>query len=65
MKDLIDADEDDKLSIQIPRLQTTTKTFRYKNIKTWNMMPETLRSEMRIATLKKQLKNWLKDRRKD
>ena len=63
MKEKIDIDTEDMTSTTPPRLQFTSQGFRWRAVELWNQLPHDLRGQHRILPFKKNLKNWIKDRR--
>ena len=63
MKDKIRPVEDNKVETQLPRLMTTTLSFRWRTTRSWNSMPNELRSNTSLPRFKKQLKKWLMNKK--
>ena len=53
MSDRISILEEGLISTTIPRLQITSKTYRWKTLSTWNTLPRYIREETEIASFKK------------
>ena len=56
-------DEEDKITTDNPRLQLTAGTFRWKAVDEWRMLPETVTGQTEYLKFKRELKDWIKDRR--
>ena len=53
-----------KVTLPRTRIQFTERGFRWKTSRSWNELPESIRSEQSIAAFKKQLKSWIVDQRR-
>ena len=49
----------DRLGSQPYRMEFRRKSWKYRAIAWWNMMPVTLRSQMSLARFKRDLKSWI------
>ena len=63
LMDRLQLEENHMLSTDAPRLQLTSLSFRCRTVSLWNTLPEHLRKETTIKTLKKDLRNWILERR--
>lgn len=44
-----------------PNLKITRDGWRFRAIETWNMLPENIRTELRMSSFRKKLKEWVKN----
>ena len=63
LKDKIRTLDDGKLSTDLPRLQITSRSYRWTTVNSWNKLPENLRLEKSLKTFKKGVKRWIKEQR--
>ena len=59
----IQIDENYLLSSEVPRLQTTATSLRFRGIKTWNSLPEDIRKIKSYPRFKIMLKRWILSKR--
>ena len=60
--------EDDVNGIMVtkpPRLLLTREAFRCNSVNSWNNLPMEIRTEDNLGRFKRNLKTWLKDRRRE
>ena len=52
-----------KIKIKEPRLLFTEQNFTTRASRDWNRMPESIRTNNKLTSFKKQVKGWVKERR--
>ena len=57
--------DDMRLETSTPRLLITAQSYRWQTVSNWNALPESMRTELSLERFKRQLRNWMKDRRYD
>ena len=63
LKDKISITEDGTISTDLPRLQITSRSYRWTTVKNWNTLPENLRVEKSLRSFKTGVKRWIKEMR--
>ena len=63
LRDKLQIEDNIMLTTDAPRLLLTSLSFRCRTILLWNTLPEHLRKETKLRTLKKDLKIWIISRR--
>ena len=56
-------DNQNKISTAQPRLQFSEDCYRWRTIRYWNDLPDTIRGNLVLPKFKKQLKKWILERR--